>query len=683
MSDPVKLKITTAGLEAALNAEMNGIVIKLDKIRFSTDKFESVINDPRSVLNNVVHESLVSAGGTSISQNTLRLFTVVDSPVAHSIGSIGVYTEEGVLFAIASVETGELMKILPRITFIMSFGMTVNAMLLENITVVIDQETALAAAMMSQHELHPDPHPQYSAMINNLASNLANMGVDLESLIYSLNTAYPKHIMAGVGNGSVATIDTSEKITDLRDSRYSILLTPEGAHEAWSITRNEKSFTYNIFNRSGTNRIGYSGQVSWAIVQNSAYYKIGGNGEYSIAGTYHIPVLVGETKKITLIGGGGGGGGSRYTGGSNYEANNGKDGQATTITKGMSLLASADGGKGGTVGRWGNGSHYFNGEGGLGGTVTHNATTENILIASTLGVKGGETRADHAGGIISIDGGSGGNGKNGVGDEGWSYGGGGGSGSHMEFTYKNTSSGLVNLILVVGEGGLFPVGATDVGTNGGTGYALVQTLSEGILNAEFTQSGAYQVQVDAGATMRFDLVGAGGGGGSAVHQDSSSNLAANGKDGEGTSISIDGVIVALADSGKGGKLGWWDNGSAWRAGAGGLGGTVNSTNAINMENSVDGNFGTSVRYNYAGGASVSPILTYGRGGSGVAGIGNHADGWSGGGGSGAFLECLYHNASSESVIVEVKVGAGGAGGSFSNYAVGKDGSDGYVRVVKI
>lgn len=690
MSDPVKLKLTKVGLDAALNAEINGIFIKLDKIKFSTDRFVSVPNDLRTALDNVVHESTIAAGGTSILQNTLRLFSVIDSPQAHSIGSIGLYTEDGVLFAIASVETGELMKMMPRISFTMSFGMTLSALLLDNIDVIIDEQSALAAALMFQHENHNDPHPQYSAMINNLSKNVADMDQVLGNLVYSLDSQYPKNVMAGVANGASGTIDVSSKIADMRDNRFSILLTPEGAHEAWTISRSEKSFTYNVWSRSGTERGGYNGQVNWAIVQNSANYQIGGNGDYIIAGTYHIPVLAGETKSITLIGGGGGGGGSRYSGGSGYESNNGKNGQDTIISKSGTALGAGLGGKGGTVGIWGNGSSYTNGAAGAGGNITHNPSDDNIFIRSAVNGDGKADRYDHTGGLVSELGGAGGAGQNGVGDVGWSFGGGAGSGGLLEFTYKNNTANMITLVLVVGEGGLQPTGATAVGVNGKTGFARIKTVVDEVNDAEFIEPGSFQVRVGAGSTMRFDLVGGGGGGGCASGQGQTSE-SGNGKKGGGTSITVAGIVLATADSGAGGELGWWFKPPALIlqspplkvTGKAGLGGTVSSNGSVTVLESKNGIQGSSDRYNYIGGASVSPLLAYGKGGAGIGGVGPNADGWAGGGGSGAYLSCTYHNATDEVVMVTLKVGAGGAGGSASGYTSGKAGSDGYARVTKL
>src|SRR5690606_40560804 len=68
-----------------------GIVIELHKVKFSTANFTSVMNDPRTTLPNVVYESAIAAGGTSIGQNTLRCHAVVDSPTLLNIASVGLF----------------------------------------------------------------------------------------------------------------------------------------------------------------------------------------------------------------------------------------------------------------------------------------------------------------------------------------------------------------------------------------------------------------------------------------------------------------------------------------------------------------------------------------------------------------------------------------------------------------
>ncbi|MBU3847888.1 MAG: phage tail protein [Candidatus Acinetobacter avistercoris] len=162
MSDSVKLKVTKAGVEACLKADSNGLNMRLKTVKFSTDRFISVLNDERTALGNVVYEASIASGGTSVNDNTLRFFSVIDSPELLSVGSVGLFDEDGVLFAIASVAEGDLLKFLPKISFVLSFGLTISAFILEKIEVVIDQSGAIVMGLILEHEKHVNPHPQYN-----------------------------------------------------------------------------------------------------------------------------------------------------------------------------------------------------------------------------------------------------------------------------------------------------------------------------------------------------------------------------------------------------------------------------------------------------------------------------------------------------------------------------------------
>ncbi|MFX9652196.1 hypothetical protein [Acinetobacter baumannii] len=93
-------------------------------------------------------------------------------------------------------------------------------------------------------------------------------------------------------------------------------------------------------------------------------------------------------------------------------------------------FAIASGGKHGTEGVWGNGSSFDNGVGGAGG-----------------------------------------DGGDGIGDEGWSFGGGGGSGAYIKVRYQNTTTEPIYLGLTIGAGGLKAAGYN--GEYGVHGYAKV------------------------------------------------------------------------------------------------------------------------------------------------------------------------------------------------------------------
>lgn len=169
MSNVVQLKITKAGLYAFFDARANGIRLELGSMKYSSANFESVLMDERTSLPDIVSESHIVASGTSVETNTIRFITVINSTTDLHIGSVGVYTKEGILFAVASVASGQLFRVYTGISFTATFGLAITAQLLENITVIVDQNTSIAYSMVLDHETHENPHPQYakSAEVNS------------------------------------------------------------------------------------------------------------------------------------------------------------------------------------------------------------------------------------------------------------------------------------------------------------------------------------------------------------------------------------------------------------------------------------------------------------------------------------------------------------------------------------
>lgn len=181
MSEVVKLKITKAGLYAFFDARANGVRLELGSMKYSSANFESVLMDERVELPDIVSESHIVASGTSVETNTIRFITVINSTSDLHIGSVGVYTKEGVLFAIASVSSGQLFRVFTGISFTATFGLAITAQILENITVVVDQNTSLAYSMVLDHEVHENPHPQY-AKANEVNSAIVDILQELDQI---------------------------------------------------------------------------------------------------------------------------------------------------------------------------------------------------------------------------------------------------------------------------------------------------------------------------------------------------------------------------------------------------------------------------------------------------------------------------------------------------------------------
>ncbi|MFA2969769.1 hypothetical protein KWE21_04015 [Acinetobacter pittii] len=192
-------------------------------------------------------------------------------------------------------------------------------------------------------------------------------------------------------------------------------------------------------------------------------------------GTYSLNVKPKEMITIDMYGAGGGGGGSVYSPATSPNATNGGD---VVLTYGSNMI-TAGGGKAGTGGVWGNGSSFTNGEAGDGGVNNINADSSFIVLENQAGNTAiigsrsnqqlGATGIDSSIGIIN----SGGNGAWGIGDEGWSYGGGGGSGGRVEVQYTNNSTEIVTLSLVVGGRGMGWKESGNQGTDGGQGFAII------------------------------------------------------------------------------------------------------------------------------------------------------------------------------------------------------------------
>lgn len=279
------------------DAETNGFQLSISKIKYSSEKFASVVGDTRTNLPNVIAETPIMASATSVVENVIRFVTLISTTQELEISSVGIYTTTGVLFAIASVETGTLFKVYPGISFTATFGIALNAQMLDQIEVVLDPDAALAYAMMITHESKTNPHPQYAkgSDLDTLATNLSSalntamqahlnaedphpqyaLKDDLDGLNEAVSQAYPRIVAGGVVTGGLNTVDLTSNtmITDLLDtSKFGIFVTPEGGHEAWNITRNNKTFEIWVRNRSGTSRVAYNASAitSWQVVRFKA-----------------------------------------------------------------------------------------------------------------------------------------------------------------------------------------------------------------------------------------------------------------------------------------------------------------------------------------------------------------------------------------------------------------------------
>lgn len=472
-SIPVIFKVTAAGRLAALNQEQNGLKLTLSKIGFGNGHYVSVDNDPRTNLQNKIAEAELSAGGIIGVTNTLILSVNFVPAAAVQCSEIGIFADDGTLFAVASLAADKFFTLDVGISFVASFGLALGTT--SNITVTVQTDVPIMQQLMTQHETAANPHPQY-ALKTDVKQKDDHLQEQIDQVIEDIGLMYPRLIASGVTIGS-ATVDLTGKVDDLRDTKYVLTITPEGGHEGWTISRALKSFTYNVYDRSGTNRVGYGGRVNWNVIQASPDSQIIGDGEYTLPGDYVIGIPANSSKEIIIVGAGGSGGASRWS----TDSGNGigTDGTDTSLSLDGVTFAIASGGKHGTEGVWGNGSSYFNGEGGVGGQANTQAAANVVVLESIAGNKGhNESQSAHEGGasvspVLAY--GAGGDGGNGVGDDGFSFGGGGGSGAYIKVKYQNTTTEPVYIGLTLGAAGVKAAGYN--GEDGVNGYAKVSTIA--------------------------------------------------------------------------------------------------------------------------------------------------------------------------------------------------------------
>lgn len=678
MSEPINFIITNAGKNALYLAQENSVKLSLNKVGLGAGQY--VANADRVQLAAKFTENGIAAGSIEAATFALRFTMIMSYAAEKTVSELGLYTSTGVLFAVASKPNGSYFKLYPGIDYVATFGLVleqaVDPTLIE---FFVDGRGGIATQLMQDHLIASDPHPQYKefariALEGHLAaanphpqyalktfvnSELTKLNQTVDSLVGVAGLFFPPVLSVGTGLGADtsaprekgrnyslvdrsivhlfcpeathegwsstreanqiktnvfdrsgtnrigyggrigwAMIDTQralinkgfvaastqltqeiksgvieagEKLSifresweamDYTDDRVVVLISPEGGHEGWGIARTKDQIDINIFNRSGTNRIGYSGRVNWALFKVNAapdfsgayprqlitgfastadftipapvgvdftdpnYVPIitpeGGHEGWTITrtaagfvvnvfnrsgqnrigyagrvnwavfaikkplnrkvyyqGVHSIVVPPGKTAIIDLFAPGGGGGGSVYT--PAYTPPNGTDAGNTKLTLGAVTL-TAGGGKKGTGGAWGNGSSYSNGAPGLGGVNTIEGLTGDFSLLTNVpgnpGIVGSRWARQQGGDPTSLVSGlpvdnRGGLGAWGLGDEQWSYGGGGGSGGYIQVEFRNTSGQNVGLNLDVGAPGTGWKVSGRAGDDGGQGFVVV------------------------------------------------------------------------------------------------------------------------------------------------------------------------------------------------------------------
>lgn len=270
---PIVFTVTEAGRLAALSAESTGLSLKLVTLRASNGK--TTPTGTETSLPGTLRGSWALGGGSvEPTSKTLRFFALVQSTITLTdIFSLGLFTESGTLFAIAST-TGStpLLVVNANIDFLPSFGVRLPAISASSITIETDPNAPLAMSLMNSHQTNSHPHPQYLKIDD--VETLKPLYLQFLQMAYPVGTPYfnkadarnPREIL---GFGTWAREEGRVLVgQSLSDSSFTVLGTT-GGEKTHGLTEAElpsvsKSVTINYQPRSPSESAG-------GVVGNASY----------------------------------------------------------------------------------------------------------------------------------------------------------------------------------------------------------------------------------------------------------------------------------------------------------------------------------------------------------------------------------------------------------------------------
>ncbi|MGP5192897.1 phage tail-collar fiber domain-containing protein [Psychrobacter celer] len=152
-------KITEAGKQSALQAIGDDTKILIDLTHVAAGKGKYTPTGSETALKNEASRSDIVSG--EVIDKTLRFSSTMYADDIIPVYEMGIFTKEGVLFAVAASNTDPLVTLYPNIAFVAAFGVAIDDMDVDSVTVSIDANANLASVLMQNHVAATNPHPQY------------------------------------------------------------------------------------------------------------------------------------------------------------------------------------------------------------------------------------------------------------------------------------------------------------------------------------------------------------------------------------------------------------------------------------------------------------------------------------------------------------------------------------------
>jgi hypothetical protein len=157
---PIIFKITEAGKDSAQSGSDTSVSLKIDTFAVGTSKY--TVDGQETALRNEAKRFSIVSSGIELESRTLQFNTTLNVDEILEVNEIGLFTDTGVLFAVATSDTTEPLFIMyPSITFVAAFGLSLDEVEADRITVITDPNNVINIAILQQHLAAPNPHPQY------------------------------------------------------------------------------------------------------------------------------------------------------------------------------------------------------------------------------------------------------------------------------------------------------------------------------------------------------------------------------------------------------------------------------------------------------------------------------------------------------------------------------------------
>ncbi len=221
MTSPVVFTLTNAGINAAIDAEGPGLSITVSELAIGTGKYDPDATE--TALQAETHRYPLAGAGVNAASHTLQFTSVLEAASQTEAFEIGLFTDTGVLFAIASTTgVNPLVVLYAGISFVASFGLSLTGVPAGTVTVSVDPTASVAASMLQQHLAASNPHPQYASVLNVAAS----LDALLESLKIKVNDLYltttdyvdGSEVATALGYGTWARYAEGRAIVGLSDN---------------------------------------------------------------------------------------------------------------------------------------------------------------------------------------------------------------------------------------------------------------------------------------------------------------------------------------------------------------------------------------------------------------------------------------------------------------------------------